>query len=134
MTNTPQIIIFDGICRFCNGSVKFIIKRDPKGVFAFAPLQSDVAKQLIEAHCLSEPNADSILLIKNGTCYLRSDAALEIAKNLAGLWPVFGIFKLIPRPIRDFAYDLIAQNRYKLFGQQAQCMIPTPDIKRRFIG
>ncbi len=128
-----DIVIFDGVCNFCIGAVNFIIKRDPKGVFAFTPMQSDIAKTLMKKHQVKEEGLDTFLLIKDGDCYVRTDAVLEISKNLTGLWHLFSIFKILPRPTRDYFYRLLARNRYNLFGKRKSCLIPTPEIRRRFI-
>jgi len=128
-----HIVIFDGVCRFCSGAVRFIIKRDPKGLFAFAPMQSDIAQQLMERHADADLGSDTILLIKNGVCYVRTDAALEIAKDLSGLWFLFRVFKLVPRAVRDYIYRAFARNRYSLFGKRDSCMIPTAELRSRFL-
>ena len=127
------IVIFDGICNFCNGSVNFIIKRDPKGVFSFAPMQSEIAQELMQKHKIEKEELDTFLLFKNGSVYDRSDAALEITRNLTGFWHLFQIFKILPKAIRDGLYNLFARKRYALFGKRDSCMIPTPEIRKRFI-
>ena len=127
------IVIFDGICNFCNGSVNFIIKRDPKGVFSFAPMQSEIAQELMQKHKIEKEELDTFLLFKNGSVYDRSDAALEITRNLTGFWHLFQIFKILPKANRDGLYNLFARNRYALFGKRDSCMIPTPEIRKRFI-
>ena len=127
------IVIFDGICNFCNGSVNFIIKRDPKGVFSFAPMQSEIAQELMQKHKIEKEELDTFLLFKNGSVYDRSDAALEITRNLTGFWHLFQIFKILPKAIRDGLYNLFARNRYALFGKRDSCMIPAPEIRKRFI-
>jgi predicted DCC family thiol-disulfide oxidoreductase YuxK len=128
-----RVIIFDGICNFCNGAVNFIIKRDPKGLFVFTPMQSEIAAKLIQKYEAPQVGIDTFLLIKNGTCYYRTDAALEIARDLTGLWFLFRIFKVLPRGFRDYFYRAFARNRYSLFGKKDVCMIPTPDVKSRFL-
>jgi predicted DCC family thiol-disulfide oxidoreductase YuxK len=114
--------------------VQFIIKRDPKRKFRFASLQSATAQQLTKDLALSGTHLYSIILIKNGRVYDRSSAILEIAKELSGLWSVMYVFRIIPRFFRDALYDWIAKNRYRFFGKKDECMIPTPDLKSRFIG
>jgi predicted DCC family thiol-disulfide oxidoreductase YuxK len=128
-----HVIIFDGICRFCSGAVSFIIKRDPRGLFAFTPMQSDIAQKLMETHADAELGSDTILLIKDGVCYVRTDAALEIAKDLSGLWFLFRVFKVVPRAVRDYIYRVFSRHRYSLFGKRESCMIPTADIRSRFL-
>lgn len=132
MTNR-HIIIFDGVCNFCNGAVNFIIRRDLDGVFAFTPMQSEIAKELIDRHGAEMVGVDTLLLIKNEQCYERTDAVIEITRDLTGLWHMLRIFKVLPRSFRDYFYRLFARNRYKLFGRREHCMIPTADIRNRFI-
>jgi predicted DCC family thiol-disulfide oxidoreductase YuxK len=129
-----HVVIFDGVCNFCNGAVNFIIQRDPNDTFSFTPMQSDIAKGLIEKHKVPEVGIDTFLLIKGDECYTFTDAALEIAKDLSGYWYLFGVFKIIPRLMRDYFYRLFARNRYALFGKRETCMIPTPEIRSRFLG
>ena len=129
-----HIVIFDGVCNFCIGAVNFIIKRDPEGRFVFAPMQSEVARELIEKHQVGYTGINTLLLIKEGECYVRTNAALEIAKDLTGFWHLFTIAKVIPAPIRDYGYRLFARYRYKLFGRQGTCMVPTEELRQRFLG
>lgn len=131
--NNRYIIIFDGVCNFCNGAVNFIIKHDPNGVFAFTPMQSDIAQKLIAEYQVEKVGFDTFLLIKDNTCYFRTDAAIEITKNLSGYWHLFRVFKILPRPIRDYFYRVFARNRYNLFGKMGSCMVPTLEVKSRFI-
>ena len=128
-----HIIIFDGVCNLCNGSVNFILARDPHEKFRFSPVQSAFSDELLSKHGLSGNGDDSFLLVKNGKAYLRSDAALEISKEMSGLWSLLGILRIVPRPLRDALYNLVARNRYKLFGKKELCMVPTPALMRRFI-
>lgn len=128
-----HIIIFDGICNFCNGAVNFIIKRDSKGVFKFTPMQSEIAKELISKHQVHEVGYDTFLLIKNDRCYLRTNAALEITKGLDGLWFMFRAFKIVPSSIRDYFYRLFARNRYILFGKRTVCIVPSKEVRDRFL-
>jgi len=129
-----QIIIFDGVCNFCNWSVNFIIKRDPDAKFSFTPMQSDLAQELIEKHKISNVGVDTFLLISGDRCLIFTDAAIEIAKQLTGFWYFTTAFKIIPRFVRDWFYRMFARNRYKLFGRKDYCMVPSPEVKRRFIG
>jgi predicted DCC family thiol-disulfide oxidoreductase YuxK len=127
------VILFDGVCNLCNGSVLFIIKRDRSARFSFAALQSSFGQSQLAKFGLPAGELNTILLIKDGKVFNRSNAALEIAKGLDGLWPAFYIFKIVPSFIRNVVYDLIAKNRYRWFGRQEACMIPTPELKARFI-
>ncbi|WP_163971085.1 thiol-disulfide oxidoreductase DCC family protein [Oceanobacillus halotolerans] len=127
-----KIILFDGECNFCDQSVQFIIKRDPKGYFKFASLQSDVGKKLLKKHHVPE-NIDSFVLIDDDNCYVQSSAALRVCKHLKGTWKIPFILLIVPKPIRDFFYKIIAANRYKWFGTKKSCMIPTPEERKRFL-
>ena len=128
-----QIVLFDGLCILCSNSVKFIIRHDPMAIFKFAPFQSKYGETICIKHNLSTNMPESIILIDKGQIYDKSTAALKVAKKLNGLWPVFYVFIIIPKPIRDFFYDLIARHRYKLFGNKDTCMIPDKRYLQRFI-
>ena len=128
-----SIILFDGVCNLCNASVKFIIKHDPGKRFQFAAIQSEIAKEMLKGRNHSITNPESLILIENYQMHQRSTAVLKIARNLNGLFRVFYVFIIIPRPIRDFFYDLIARNRYHIFGKKDRCMIPEQDIENRFV-
>ena len=132
--NNQPIILFDGVCNLCNGSVQFIIRRDPGSRFHFAALQSDFGNSQLLRYGIPPGMLNSVILIQDGKAHQKSNAALEIAKQLSGLWPAMYIFKIIPRFIRDWVYDRIAKNRYKLFGRRDECMIPTPGLKGRFVN
>ena len=125
--------MFDGVCNLCSGSVQFIIKRDSKRIFKFASLQSEFGQQQLKRLGISTDSFQSIILIKDESILQQSDAALEIAKHLSGLWPMFFGFKVLPRFIRDAVYDWIAKNRYSWFGKKESCWLPSPDLKSRFI-
>ncbi len=125
--------MFDGVCNLCNGAVLFVIKRDAKAVFHFAALQSDFGKKQLNELGVSRTNFDTIILLKEGKVYKKSNAALEIAKELNGLWPMLYVFKIIPSFIRDAVYNTIANNRYKWFGKKDSCMLPTPELQARFV-
>ena len=127
------ILLFDGVCNLCNRSVQFFIKHDKEGTLKFAPLQSETGKQLLSNSNLNNAYLDSLILIENEKAYDRSSAALRSTKYLNGLWPVFQIFLIIPKFLRNPVYNWIARNRYKWYGKRDQCMIPTPAIKERFL-
>ncbi len=127
------VIFFDGVCNLCCGSVQFIIKRDSQSLYRFASLQSAVAEQRLRSHGVSPVPLESLLLLQNGRLLKKSNAVLEIARNLDGLWPLFYIFKIIPRGFRDWLYDRIALSRYRFFGMQQQCMLPDAALKPRFL-
>lgn len=132
LTEPEAIILFDGVCNLCSGSVQFVIKRDPASYFKFASLQSDFGQQQLQKAGLNQQSFHSIILIIGNKIYQRSDAALEIAKKLSGAWPLLYGFKILPRFLRDGVYNLIAKNRYRLFGKKDACWIPTPGLKSRF--
>ncbi|PYS90590.1 MAG: thiol-disulfide oxidoreductase [Acidobacteria bacterium] len=126
-------VLFDGVCNFCNGAVNFVIARDKAGYFKFAPLQSEIGEQLTVKHGIDPAKTDSIVLVEDDHAYVHSTAALKIARRLDRPWPIFYAVMIVPRPIRDVAYKLFAKYRYKLFGRQDACMIPTPDVRERFL-
>ena len=132
--DNSYIVIFDGVCNFCNGSVNFIINRDPDAKFVFTPMQSNLAEELMLKHQIDNADIDTLLLIKGNEYFLFSSAALEITKDLSGMWWLLIVFKIVPAPIRDYFYKLFARNRYKLFGRKDICMVPTNDVKDRFVG
>lgn len=127
-----SIILFDGVCNLCNHSVQFILKRDPNGIFKFCSLQSDTAKTLLNQHHVTS-EFDSIVLIEDDKYYVKSTAAVRICRKLTGAWKLFSVFWIIPAPLRDLIYDLFAKNRYNWFGKQDSCMMPTQDVKNRFL-
>ena len=128
------VILFDGVCNFCNSSVNFIIKRNREKDIRFAALQSEAGKRLLNEYRLPAREMESIVFIENGNAYQRSAAALRICRRLSGAWPLCYGFILVPRFIRDAVYNWIAANRYKWFGVQEQCMIPTPELRERFLS
>ena len=134
MTSTNSyIILFDGICNFCNYWVDFIIKRDKDKTLKFATLQSDAGKKIANQFSIVNKNIDSIIFIKGRNYFLRSDAVLEIAKELKSVWKILYLLKVIPRHLRNFIYDLIAKYRYPIFGKRNSCRVPTSEEISRFI-
>ena len=132
MDNNP-IILFDGVCNFCNGAVNFTIKRDKKRTLKFAPLQSDAGQQLLRQFNLSTNQFNSFVFIEKGVVYTQSTAALKVSKYLTTFWPLLQGFIIVPAFIRDGIYNFIAKNRYKWFGKKEQCMMPTTAIRERFL-
>ncbi len=126
------IVLFDGECNFCDKSVQFIIKRDPKGYYNFASLQSTLGQDLLKKYNL-DSNMDSFVLIEHNKAYEKSTAALRITKNLSWCWKFLYPLILVPVPLRNWLYGMIAKNRYKWFGQKDQCVIPSPEIRDRFL-
>lgn len=134
MEHNKPIVLFDGVCNLCNGVVKFIIKRDSAGKFLFAPLQGVTGQKLLEQYNLPKDDFESFVLIDDGKAYQKSTAALRIAKHLGRGWQLFYGFIILPTILRNAIYSFIANNRYRWFGRQESCMMPTPDIKKRFLN
>jgi predicted DCC family thiol-disulfide oxidoreductase YuxK len=128
------VVLFDGVCNLCNASVLFVIDRDPRGRFLFAPLQSAEAERLLRARRYEGAELDSVLLVDGARVHARSTAALKVARHLRGAWPLLAAFLLVPRPIRDVVYDWVARNRYRWFGRRDACRVPTAALRSRFIG
>lgn len=127
------IILFDGICNFCNFWINFILKRDQKKVFLFAPLQSNAGQRYLNKYNLSLTQFDTFILIEGENIYTMSDAAIIIAKNLSGPVKLISMLKIFPKSFRDWGYSVIARNRFKLFGKRDSCRLPEPGEKDRFI-
>lgn len=141
MTNDPAVpdengavVLFDGVCNLCNGSVQFIVRHDPAGRFRFASLQSEAGQALLRRHGLDPDDLFSVILVEGGRAYARSDAALRIARGLSGPLKAAGALRVVPRPLRDAVYGWVARNRYRWFGRREACMIPTPELRARFLG
>jgi len=131
--NTPHILLFDGVCNLCTGIVKFIIKRDKKEKFRFAALQSESGQALLKKFGLSATDLDTFILISGDKYYTKSTAGLLVLKALGGLWEVLYVYIVFPESMRDFIYDFVAKTRYHIFGKRDTCIVPTPEIKRRFL-
>lgn len=127
------VVLFDGVCNLCNRSVRFILARDPGGIFRFAPLQSDAGKNILRRFNLPTDKFGSFILLEEGELYTKSSAALKVLNELGGFWKLLYIFIVIPAPFRNAVYDLVAKNRYKWFGRSDECMVPTPEIRGRFL-
>ena len=128
------IVLFDGVCNFCDRSVNFIIERDPGGYFKFAPLQSEIGEKLLAENGVDKVETDSVVLIEDGKVYTHSTAALRVARRLEGAWKWFYYLIFVPRPIRDAFYKIFAKYRYRLFGKKDECMLPSPEIRARFLA
>lgn len=137
MENLPEnkkIVLFDGVCNLCNDAIQRIIKHDKKDIFRFASLQSEIGKKLVEERGLDPEELDSIIMIDPGVAYYRkSTAALEISREMSGGYSLLKNFLFLPEGLRDGIYDFIANNRYKWFGKKDQCMIPTPELRSKFL-
>lgn len=132
-SKSHKVILFDGVCNLCNGAINFVIKKDKRNVFKFAALQSETGIMLLSKYKIDTSKVDSIILVDGENCYVKSSAALRIAKDLSGGYPLLYGFLILPRFIRDAVYDYIARNRYKWFGKKESCMIPTPELKSKFL-
>lgn len=134
LLQNKKIILFDGVCNLCNTAVQFIIKHDKKDVFRFVALQSDLGIEITKHIGLDNRKMDSIILYEPGIAYyIKSEAALEIAKNLSGGVAILSIFNILPSSISNKVYDYIAKNRYKWYGKKDSCMIPTPELEAKFL-
>tara|TARA_R110002051_G_scaffold10001_6_gene37996 strand:- start:38913 stop:39314 length:402 start_codon:yes stop_codon:yes gene_type:complete len=133
MSTEKKIILFDGVCNLCNSSVLFVIKRDTKDQFRFAALQSEIGQSLAKKHQLDTTQVDSIVLIMKDKVFIKSSAALNISRYLKGAYPLLFLFIIIPSFIRNWVYDYVAKNRYRWYGKKDQCMIPTKELKSKFL-
>src|SRR4030095_3155492 len=127
------IILFDGVCNFCNSMVNFVIRQDRKNVFLFCALQSPAGERLLKEYNIDWKANDSFVVIAQNKAYLKSDAALKLYNRLPWYWKWTQMFWIVPKFIRDWVYNVIAKNRYKWFGKQEVCMIPTPEVRQKFL-
>jgi predicted DCC family thiol-disulfide oxidoreductase YuxK len=139
------VVLFDGVCNFCDASVNFIIERDPNAYFKFAPLQSEEGQRLANTYGFASATAesdgetsdlipiDSVILVENEKAYTHSTAALKILKRLGAPWSWLYVFLVVPKSLRDWAYKLFARYRYRMFGRKDQCMLPSPEVRARFL-
>jgi predicted DCC family thiol-disulfide oxidoreductase YuxK len=128
-----HIILFDGVCNFCNFWIDFIIKRDANYIYKFASLQSETGKEIAARFSINKKDIDSVVLIKDEKYFIKSDAVLEIVKELNSSWKILYLLKVIPRPFRDLIYDLVAKKRYAIFGKRDSCRVPSEEEKSRFV-
>lgn len=129
-----KIILFDGLCNLCDSAVQFIIRHDPKDIFRFVSLQSDLGQEITKHLGIDTHKIDSIILYQLGLAYYyKSEAALEIAKNLGGIFYFTSLFSLLPLSFNNYIYDYIAKNRYKWYGKKDHCMIPTKELQAKFL-
>lgn len=126
-----KTIFFDGVCGLCNGFINFIIKIDKRQVFTFSPLQSEFAKKHIPEQHIKD--LTSVIYLKDGQQFSKSKAVIEILCDIGGPWKLAAIGRSIPSAIQNKAYDLVAANRYKLFGKKETCRLPTPEERERFL-
>ncbi|MDA0196458.1 MAG: thiol-disulfide oxidoreductase DCC family protein [Bacteroidetes bacterium] len=128
-----HIILFDGICNFCNGAINFVMDRDRDGIFKFASLQSAFGQGYLKDSQLPLDEFESMVFLEHDEIYTKSTAVLKIARNMSGIWPILYGFMIVPKFLRDAIYNLIANNRYSWFGKRDQCRVPTPELKERFL-
>ena len=128
-----NIVLYDGVCNLCTGTVRFAVDRDPEGRIHYASLQSKLGHALMEHVGLPSGRYDTFVFVEDGVAHVRSTAALRLAKKLRGPWPAMSVFLIVPRPIRDFVYRLVSKSRYLWFGRTDACRIPTPDERERFL-
>ena len=131
--NNQAIILFDGVCNLCNGFVQFVIKHDCRAYFKFTTLQSEAGREILQQTNFSNNALDTVILVENGKVYVRSTAALKILARLDGFWPITYAAIILPAFLRDIIYMGVARNRYRWFGKQESCMVPTPELKSRFL-
>lgn len=132
-SDEKKIILFDGVCNLCNTTVSFLMKRDRRDVFRFAPLQTEPGTRLAQDRGIPTADLDSVVLVETNDHYVKSTAALRIARELPGAYRFLYPLILIPRGLRDAIYDLVARNRYRWFGRQESCRVPTPEERGKFL-
>ena len=127
------IVLFDGVCNLCSGTVRFIAARDPGEYFLFAALQSDKGQELLARHGVPAAELKTIVLIERGEAFARSDAVLRIARHLHRAWPLLALLRVVPRPLRDACYGFVAAHRYRWFGKKDACELPSKELRARFL-
>jgi predicted DCC family thiol-disulfide oxidoreductase YuxK len=133
MPADPPVIVFDGLCNICSFGVQKVLRHDRAGIFRFAFAQGPVGGALKAQYGLTPGDLENVALIADGQCYTKSTAALKVLDRLPGPWRAMRVFWIVPRPVRDFFYSLVARNRYRLFGKRDICMVPTPEQRARFL-
>lgn len=134
MTQSQSIVFFDGVCNLCNASIDFIIKRDRHNKFLMGALQDDFSKIVLSSYQVRQDYLDSLVLLEDGEIFYKSTAALKIARELSGLWPIFYPLIILPTWLRDPVYDFIGKNRYRWFGKKNTCRIATPEERAKFLS
>lgn len=127
------VILFDGVCNFCNSTVNFVLRQDKENIFLFAPLQSEAAQKILEQYQLSKSNFDSFVFVDGDKIYIKSSAALKVMGKLPWYWQWTQVFWIVPKPLRDWVYNFTSKNRYKWFGKKEECMLPKQEWKHRFL-
>ena len=134
LPKNKKIILFDGVCNLCDATVQFIIKHDKKDVFRFVALQSDLGQEIIDYIGIDTSKTDSIILYEPGRAYFyKSEATIKIAAEIGGIYSILRLFSILPAGLSNGVYDFVARNRYKWYGKKAECMIPTPEMKAKFL-
>ena len=128
------VVLYDGTCGLCDRSVQLILRHDRRGRFRFAALQSDVGRALLARHGLPVNALDTVVLVEDGRAWVKSAAALRIARGMDAPWPALRALGIVPRPVRDFVYDRVAKRRYRIFGRVDACMLPRPEVRARFLS
>ena len=129
-----DVILFDGVCHLCSGTVGFVLTRDRSRRFVFAPLQSEVGQTILGRAGLPLDENETLVLVEGDRYEIKSTAALRIARRLSGLWPLLYVLVIVPRPLRDFCYDVVARNRYYWFGRRDECYVPTSEERTCFLA
>lgn len=132
-SNTHGIVLYDGECLFCHASMRFIVDRDREGYFRFGAAQDERAQPLLQQYGLTDITSSTIVLVERDQVYLRSTAALRIARHLGWPWTLMAVFLIVPRPVRDAVYDAVASVRHRLFGRTDACELPSEAIRQRLI-
>lgn len=134
LPHDKKIILFDGVCNLCDATVQKLIRKDKKDVFRFAALQSETGKEIVKYIGIDTSKVDSIILYEPGKAYhIKAEAAIEIAKSIGGVYSILALFSVFPNWIKNSVYDFIARNRYKWYGKKESCMMPTPELKAKFL-
>jgi predicted DCC family thiol-disulfide oxidoreductase YuxK len=128
------VLLFDGVCNLCSQAVQFVIQHDAKGEVKFAALQSEQGQMLLRKHGLPSEMLNSLVLVENDATYTESTGALRLARYFGGIWRFLYVFIIVPKPLRDVVYRWVGKNRYRWFGKQEACMLPTPALRARFLG
>ena len=129
-----DFIIFDGVCVLCNGWVKFVLRFDRQENFSFVIAQSDLGEQIYKELGLKSDDYDTFVIVRNGKMYTKLDGVFALTSTIGWPWKIVSIGRILPKGFKDWIYDRVAKNRYALFGKKDTCMMPTPDVKARFIG
>jgi predicted DCC family thiol-disulfide oxidoreductase YuxK len=127
------VLLFDGVCNLCNGFVRFVVRFDSAGRYLFAPLQSDVGRELLDRLDMPTESIETVVLVDEESVSTKSTAALRVLRELDGPWPLLSPLVVLPTGLRDRVYDLVATHRYRVFGRTDECQVPDPEIRERFL-